>query len=207
MRIFKTILFVFFLFGSTNILADDSTQQLVQLLSSINSMQSNFVQTVYDSNQNVLQETSGKLSLQRPGKFRWVTESPSQQILIADGKRVWFYDIDLAQVSVRKQETINDGTPALLLSGAITKLAQDFFVAPINSENNTQAFKLTPKQKNNLFQSVELYFTNGKLIRMRLMDNLNQTTEIKFSNVKLNPVLDMKLFLFTPPTGVDVVTQ
>jgi outer membrane lipoprotein carrier protein len=188
--------------------ADDAANQLAQLLGNLKSVQANFVQSVNDGKGRVLQKSSGVMSLQRPGKFRWDVRSPSKQLLVADGQQVWFYDVGLAQVSVQKQTNNNQGSPAMLLSGSTQQLTQDFYINKIaNAAGSDQAFKLVPQQKNGLFQAVRLYFQNKQLRMMQLADNLGQSTVIQFSGVKMNPALSANLFRFTAPRGVDVVRQ
>ncbi len=189
--------------------ADDvASGQLAQLLTNLKSLQATFAQTVYDGNGNVLQQTSGAMSLQRPGKFRWQVQSPSKQLLIADGKQVWFYDPDLSQVTVQKQQSDNKSSPAMLLSGSTQELTQNFVVAPAKvNDKSAQAFQLTPKQKSSLFQSVQLDFRSGQLRSMRLIDSLGQATVIRFTQVKNNPTLNPSLFRFVTPKGVDVVRE
>lgn len=202
----RSILFLCLGFVSCNCFSATATQDLVSLLNNIKTLQANFVQTVVDANERVLQQTKGEMSLQRPGKFRWKIISPSKQLLIADGSRVWFYDVDLSQVTVQKQQTVNAGAPALLLSGSAQRLVQDYVITA-RIDNDQQIFQLQPKAKNNLFQMVELIFRNHQLQAMRLHDGLKQTTVVKFSDVQSNLSLNASLFQFTPPHGVDVVSQ
>lgn len=200
---FSLIFFSNSIFAEANV----SAQQFIQLLDQIKNLQANFAQVIYDGNGATLQETSGEMSLQRPGKFRWITKKPNKQQLIADGSQVWFYDVDLAQVTVQKQsKTAN--SPAMLLSGSIPKLVKDFTIAALpTSDSNVTAFKLKPKIKNNFFQAVELYFAENTLQKMQLIDNLNQTTQVNFSKVQTNSNLNPSLFIFKLPKNVDLVRQ
>lgn len=189
-------------------MADTASAQLTQLLSGIKNLQANFVQTVFNGSGGILQRTSGQMTLQRPGKFRWEIEHPSKQLLIADGSRIWFYDVALEQVTVQKQQAVQGGTPALLLSGSAQRLVQDYAITSLpSSKTNIQSFKLIPKTKNCLFQGIELNFRDQKLHSMRLLDNLKQATVVNFSRVQNNPTLNSELFHFVPPQGVDVVTE
>jgi len=209
-RIFKALLFFSLTIFSFISFADTTSaaNQLQPLLNNIKSLQANFVQTVYDRSGSVLQQTSGQMSLLHPGKFRWETNKPSKQLLIADGSQVWFYDVELAQVMQQKQQTNTSNSPAMLLSGSVTKLMQDYKVTQLPAENNDQLiFRLIPRAKNGLFQSVDLTFAQDNLKAMRMMDNLGQTTTIKFSNVHENIALNENLFHFVLPKGVDVVKQ
>lgn len=207
MRIIKILIAMLFVFLPLHCFAQSPTDQLVTLLGNLNSLQATFNQTVYDGNGNALQNTQGTMDILRPGKFRWETKSPARQLLIADGKRIWFYDMDLAQVTVQRQQKAQGGSPAILLSGSVQELAQDFTISALPTKGNSVAFKLLPRNKNGMFQQLELRFANNKLHSMKLLDNLTQSTEIIFSNVVNNPNLDPSIFSFTPPKGVDVVNQ
>lgn len=209
LRLPKTFLFAFFiLFCSISCQANTASSQLTELLGGIKTLQGNFVQTVLNGNGGVLQRTSGQMILQRPGKFRWEIQQPSKQLLIADGSRIWFYDVALEQVTRQKQQSTQGGTPALLLSGSVQRLVQDYEITLLPSSNpDTQSFRLIPRTKNNLFQSIELKFQQQKLQSMRLLDNLKQATVVNFSKVKNNFPVEDEIFHFVPPKGVDVVTQ
>lgn len=190
------------LFFTSSAFADSATDQLVKILDGLQTLQANFSQNVLDGRGNVLQQTTGEMTMQRPGKFRWAVSKPSKQLLIADGEKIWFYDVGLQQVTIQQQQSIQTNSPAALLSGSPQVLAQNFIVTQMAGD---QAFKLVPKEKRGLFRSVELKFDNNKLQSMRLVDNLGQVTFVTFSRVQNNPVLNPRLFHFVPPQGVDVV--
>lgn len=195
---------LFCLFFLPSILYADVTasKNLADLLTNVTGVQAQFKQTVSDNKGDVLQQTTGQMTLQRPGKFRWETQTPSKQLLVADGKKVWFYDIDLAQVSVQKQQNTNHNSPAMLLSGSVTSIVRNFIIT-----QQADSFTLKPITKSAFFSSVELDFQHDQLTGMQIADNLGQTTQIVFSHVKNNPDLSDDVFHFTPPKGVDVVTE
>ncbi len=169
-------------------------------------MSAQFNQTIIDPQGNAIQQTSGTMALQRPGKFRWDTQKPNAQLALADGKNIWLYDSQLQQAT-RQTQTANNNSPGALLSGDVTKLSKEFNINALTSiTNSDQGFNLSPKNKDALFQSVALYFNHGLLVTMKLKDNLDQTTEVKFTGVKNNFALSPSLFRFVPPKGVDVVT-
>src|SRR5687768_9284600 len=91
------ILFVF----QTVTYAGSSTDTLNQLLRNIRSMRADFIQTLMDNNGKMIQQSWGKMALQRPGQFRWETKRPNEQLIVANGSRLWIYDPDLQQVVVR----------------------------------------------------------------------------------------------------------
>lgn len=186
--------------------SNNATAQLTNLLNNFHSMSAQFDQTIIDPHGNAIQQSSGQMALQRPGKFRWETQRPNAQLALADGRNIWVYDSQLQQVTRQTQIAANN-SPGALLSGDVSKLSKEFNInslAPI--ANTNQGFNLVPKNKDALFQSVELYFTHGLLQSMRLKDNLDQTTVVQFHQVKNNLALNPSLFRFVPPKGVDVVT-
>jgi outer membrane lipoprotein carrier protein len=207
MKIIHRIFILFLLFLAPVLAkAESASAQLIQILDHITSLQTRFIQTVYSGGKkNILQQTSGVMSLQRPGKFRWQVFRPSEQLLIADGRRVWFYDEGLAQVTVQKQQSENQNSPAMLLSGSSNELTRNFTITGLSTSDTEQRYKLVPKIKNSLFQAVILDFQHNELHGMRIVDSLGQSTVVMFSHVKTNPALPAKLFHFVVPKGVDVV--
>jgi outer membrane lipoprotein carrier protein len=179
--------------------ASSPTQELTQLLSCFNSLQADFVQSV-----NSNQRSSGKIALQRPGKFRWEIQKPYPQLIIADGKYIWIYDADLQQVTKQKMDYSEANNPALLLSGSIQNLPKNFIITKL-SQKPGKWFELRPKAKNGLFQKIQIQFINRKLTSMHIVDNLGQHSTLRFNQLHVNPKLNPKLFRFVPPNNIDVV--
>ena len=174
-------------------------------LSGLASWSADFEQTIDDGHGNVLRSAAGRLYLQRPGKFRWDYSQPSEQLVLADGKQIWFYDKDLAQANVRDMDTSLASTPASLLSGSGSVSAQ-FDIKALPPSAGLQWFQLVPKHADTDFQLVRIGFDKGGELRsMFLADKLNQITQLTFSNSKRNVSLAPDLFSFTPPPGVDVI--
>ena len=178
--------------------------EVEKYLSGLASWTADFEQTIDDGHGNVLRSAAGRLYLQRPGKFRWDYSQPSEQLVLADGKQIWFYDKDLAQANVRDMDTSLASTPASLLSGNGSVSAQ-FNVTALPRNAGLQWFQLVPKHADTDFQLVRIGFDKGELRSMFLADKLNQITQLTFSNSKRNLPLAPDLFSFTPPPGVDVI--
>jgi outer membrane lipoprotein carrier protein len=178
--------------------------QVEKYLSELASWSADFEQTIDDGHGNVLRSAAGRLFLQRPGKFRWDYSQPSEQLVLADGKQIWFYDKDLAQANVRDMDTSLASTPASLLSGNGSVTTQ-FNVTALPVSAGLQWFQLVPKHADTDFQLVRIGFDKGELRSMFLADKLNQITQLTFSNSKRNLSLAPDLFSFTPPPGVDVI--
>lgn len=190
-----------------NVLA---AKRLNNLLAKTQRMTANFTQNTAGANRGKAslaggRTFSGKMSVERPNKFRWETTSPSEQLVIANANNMWVYDKDLAQVTKQNIGNQIGNTPALLLSGDHTKIADNFNISQPHGDKNY--YVLTPKSANATFKDMSISFNGGKPVMMVLNDNLGQTTSIKFSNIKLNPKISKSQFNFVVPDGVDLIEQ
>ncbi|STX29387.1 outer membrane lipoprotein carrier protein [Legionella beliardensis] len=185
--------------------ADTPAAEVQAKLNAIHSMSANFDQIVTAGKREVSQ-TSGKMALVRPGRFRWETKSPLEQLVVADSKQLWVYDIDLEQVTVKKQEQGLGGTPGLFLSGYDNTVTRDFDVTA-KDKDGVRTYILKAKSPKENFQTVHLTFNKDALSLIEFFDQLGQHTIVKLKNIKTNPSLATKLFQFKPPKGVDVVEQ
>jgi len=163
-----------------------------------------FTQTIADDSGKVLRRAAGKLYLQRPGKFRWDYSEPSEQLVLADGKQIWFYDKDLAQANVRDMDATLASTPAVLLSGG-GPVSTQFDITALPPSGGLEWYQLIPKHTDTDFQLVRIGFAKGELASMFLADKLNQVTQLTFTHQSRNAKFAADLFSFTPPSGVDVI--
>ena len=163
-----------------------------------------FTQTIDDGHGKVLRSAAGKLYLQRPGKFRWDYSEPSEQLVLADGKQIWFYDKDLAQANVRSMDSTLASTPASLLSGN-GAVSSQFEIKAMPPSGGLEWFQLVPKKSDTDFQLVRIGFDKGELASMFLADKLGQVTQLTFTHTSRNAKFADDLFTFTPPAGVDVI--
>lgn len=162
-----------------------------------------FDQDLVDSEGAVLQESSGDMWLQRPNRFRWDYRKPYPQLIVSDGSKVWIYDSELEQVTVKGLDNAVGNAPALVLSGK-QPLEENFDIRELADRDGLTWVELTPKQSETDFKSVLIGF-GDTLQRMELHDNFGQITRIRFSNVQRNERLDPNLFRFEVPDGVEVV--
>ncbi len=163
-----------------------------------------FTQTIDDGHGKVLRSAAGKLYLERPGKFRWDYALPSEQLVLADGKQIWFYDKDLEQANVRDMDSTLASTPASLLSGG-GSVSTQFDIKALPPAGGLQWFQLIPKRADTDFQLVRIGFDKGELASMFLADKLGQVTQLTFTHPTRNAKFPADLFSFTPPPGVDVI--
>jgi outer membrane lipoprotein carrier protein len=187
--------------------AGDAAADLIKVLSGINSMQASFAQRTTDAKGRALPTQSGKMSVKRPGMFRWEVQKPDHQLVLTSGKVLWIYDPDLLQATRQELSDQVGNTPALLLSGDPRKLTQAFDISAEEGGDGERVFTLKPRAKDALFEDLRVRFRSGAMVQMELGDTLGQRTEISFGNIQLNPVFSAGLFDFVPPKGVDVIDQ
>jgi outer membrane lipoprotein carrier protein len=125
-------------------------------------------------------------------------------VIVADGARIWIYDSDLEQVTVRKLDETLSATPAMLLSGS-SNLADNFNVTQASQDGPVEWVRMEPRRDDTDFKWVRLGFEGAVLKYMQLADKLGQTTSLEFSKVERNPPLDPSRFTFTVPPGADVI--
>jgi outer membrane lipoprotein carrier protein len=178
---------------------------LRNFLQQTTSTKARFAQIVVDKNLKQLQQATGTMAFVRPGKFRWEYEKPYEQVLVGDGTKLWIYDKDLNQVTVRKLDRALGDSPAALLAGS-NDIEKIYTVTNIGHQEGLDWLEAIPKAKENAFERVRLGFNAGNLEAMELHDQFGQTTVIKFADVERNPKLAPSLFQFTPPKGADVVS-
>lgn len=200
----KIVLYVLLAFSS-QAFCEDVADVLQNKLNAMRTMTANFSQVV-KAKQKELSTSSGTMALERPGRFRWQTKEPMEQLVVADGQKLWIYDVDLEQVTVKKQEKGLGGTAALFLSGYNDRLTADFEVTLLNGGKN-QAYDLRAKSNKANFQRLKLLFTGDNLTSIEMFDQLGQHTVVMLKNIKNNAKVAAKLFQFKPPKGADVVQQ
>ncbi len=182
-----------------------AVESLKTFVDKVSTFRADFSQTLLDKNFRVIQKASGSMMFERPGKFRWTYEQPYQQLIVGDGKQVWFYDQDLDQVTVRQLDLALGSTPAALLAGSNT-IERDFDLHEIDAQGQLEWLEAVPKNQESAFELVRLGFSQtGMLREMVLRDSFGQVTWLIFSRTEQNPVLEPDLFQFTPPAGADVI--
>ncbi len=205
MNIFRQGLLVLSL-GLTSCLVQANTSQdhFIGHLEKVTDMEAGFTQVTADPSGNVLQSLSGTLTVARPGKMRWQTNPPYEQLVVSDGKVVWIYDMDLEQVSIRELEQRLQDTPALLLSGDTSEISANYVVSETQT-GSTDRYQLIPKDNSQLFDYLEFDYRGDRLSAMRIFDATGQITEITFSGMQINQGTDSAAFQFDIPEGVDVI--
>jgi outer membrane lipoprotein carrier protein len=181
-----------------------ATADVDKYLAGLASWTADFTQTIDDGHGKIMRSAAGKLYLQKPGKFRWDYVEPSEQLILADGKHIWFYDKDLQQANVRDMDATLASSPAVLLSGSAS-VGTQFEVTALPASEGLEWYQLIPKRADTDFQLVRIGFIKGELTSMFLADKLNQVTQLTFSHPQRNAKFAPDLFSFVPPKGVDVI--
>jgi outer membrane lipoprotein carrier protein len=185
----------------------EAVEALKRFLGQTKSFSAEFSLLVRSEGNRPPAESSGRLALQKPGKFRWEVEKPYSQLIVGDGKKVWIYDADLMQVTVRAMDQTLGATPASLLAGSLDVL-DDFELSESKSEDKLSWVDAVPKNQEGSFTKLRLGFTlDGDLQMMELSDHFGQTTLVRFHQSKRNPKLPASQFRFTPPEGVELVEE
>ena len=180
MRFASMLLLPVLAFSSLSAHADaDSVKRLGQLLGS-DTITARFSQLTLDGSGTQLQETAGEMSVKRPGLFYWHTDAPNEQLMVSDGQKVSLWDPDLEQVTIKKLDQRLTQTPALLLSGDVSKISESFDITS-KQAGDVMDFTLKPKTKDTLFDSLRLSFRGGKINDMQLIDSVGQRTNILFT--------------------------
>ncbi len=183
-----------------------SASPLSEFSSSMFSFTADFTQTVYDSDSVALQESSGQVSLMRPGRFRWTYDDPIKQLIIADGVTLWVYDEDIQQVTMQPQITTLGSAPIGLLSGE-REIDSEFTIVDLGLKDDVHWFQLEPKVKDTDFNAVFIALDDEGLRAMELRDNFDQATQIRFTRFKKNIAIAPETLQFQPPAGADVVGE
>jgi outer membrane lipoprotein carrier protein len=157
--------------------------------------------------------SSGTFEFSRPGKFRFVYKKPFEQTIVADGQTLWLYDVDLNQVTTRKQGQTLGATPAALIASApdLRALQDDFVLQSAPDRDGLQWVVATPKAREGQLQAVRVGLRaldrGSELAALEILDSFGQRSVLSFSQVEINPRLPADTFVFKPPAGVDVLRQ
>lgn len=183
---------------------DAAVAQMQHFLSEVHSLKADFTQVVMDPNLHKVKQSEGTLLIKRPNRFRWDYAAPNKELIVADGERVWMYDVELQQVTVKPLDGTLAASPAVLLSGS-NDVGRNFKVLDLGSKDGLEWVGLKPKVKDTDFEDVKLGFKHGVVAVMELKDALGNLTRITFNHVVRNVTLSDDQFRFTPPPGADVI--
>ena len=180
--------------------------QFRDFLAGTRSARGEFTQQVMRSSGQVLESTSGGFAFARPGRFRWEVRKPFEQLLVADGERLWFYDKDLNQVTVRALSDSLGSTPAAILFGA-SDLDREFVTKELGPRDGLEWLEAVPRSKDAGFERIAIGFRGGLPEAMEVKDAFGRTSVFRFRAIERNAAVAADAFRFTPPKGADLVRQ
>ena len=179
---------------------------LKALLEQTTTARAHFAQMVLDKNLKMLQQATGTMQFSRPGKFRWEYDKPYEQVIVGDGSKLWIYDKDLNQVTVRRLDRALGASPAALLAGS-NEIEKSYTLISLGNQEGLDWLEAVPKTQDTAFEKIRLGFSKSGLEAMELRDQFGQITVIKFSTLERNTKVSPEAFRFTPPKGADVISE
>ena len=182
-------------------------EKLKTFIAATHSAQANFTQNVRDQNGKRVQSAAGVMQFQRPGKFRWAYQKPYEQLIVGDGAKFWLYDVDLNQVTVKKLDAALGSSPAALLSGS-NEIERGFNLKEDGASDGIEWLQAMAKVQDASFDKIRMGFNaQSELVVMELNDAFGHKTVLRFSKMQHNPKFPAAQFNFTPPSGVDVLSE
>lgn len=185
--------------------ATSGTAALKTFLTTVQSGQSPFTQTVLGRDDKPKSTSRGEFSFVRPDKFRFVYTKPYQQTIVSDGQTLWFFDEDLAQVTRRKASEALASTPVAVLAGG--DLDKSFEIKDLPARDGQVWAQATPKQEGGSVKTLRLGLKDGVLATLEIDDALGQKSVIRFDRFQANAKVDAAQFRFSPPKGAEVLSQ
>ena len=200
------LLFLLFALALGSAAHAGGVERLKAFIAGAKTAEADFTQTVADKNGRVSQQASGTMAFARPGKFRWDYNKPYEQVIVGDGTKLWLYDTDLEQVTVKTLGDVIAGTPAALLAGdnAIEKY---FSLKNAGEAGGLEWLEATPKTRDTTFERIRMGFKGDVLVQMELFDFFGQRTTLKLTKMVRNPSIPASRFTFTPPKGADIIGE
>ena len=205
MRI-ASVFLLFWLWLLSPVVQADSLERFRSFLRDTKSARADFEQKVFGREGKLMQESKGSFVFLRPGRFRWTYAKPVDQLIVGDGERVWIYDRDLNQVTVRKISRALGSTPAALLSGA-SDVEKAFALSDAGARDGVEWLEAKPREPEAGFDRIRMGFSAKGIEAMELVDNFGQTTRLRFLNLQRNPKIDPAEFRFEPPQGADILGE
>lgn len=194
------------LLGAAVAQAGDAVAALREFVATAKTGRADFTQTVTSPDGARKKVSSGRFEFARPDRFSFVYQKPFEQRIVADGRKVWLYDVDLQQVTVRAMAQALGATPAALLAG--TGLERDFELSPQPSRDGLDWVQAVPRKKDGAsVASLRVGFLGANLAALEITDLFGQQSALRFSALATNLKLAEDNFKFSPPLGVDVIEQ
>lgn len=183
----------------------DGVDTLRAFTREVHSARAAFTQTVTSPDGARKKVSSGQFEFARPNRFRFVYAKPFEQQIVADGQKVWLYDVDLNQVTVRPIGQALGATPAALLAGA--SMDKDFELSALPRKDGLDWAQALPRTREGTIQAIRVGFSGDTLAALEIVDAFGQRSLLRFSALQANPKIADEVFRFVPPKGVDLIEQ
>ena len=155
---------------------------------------------------NRTEVAQGNVQIKKPGKMKWVYNSPDPQVLISNQKNLWLYTPEDEQtIRMPVENVYSSNTPALFLAGQGI-LTDTFDVVQVLTEKNGFTLVFTPKEvESNLSRLVlRADKNNYQITGATVYDKLGNKTDIRFRSIRVNEEIAESVFDFKVPAGVEV---
>ncbi|MFO8023581.1 outer membrane lipoprotein chaperone LolA [Thiohalophilus sp.] len=186
--------------------ATQAAPSIEDYFSNLDSFEASFVQRLFSPEQELEEESHGIIKIKRPDRFYLEYTRPYEQLYIADGEKLWSYDVDLEQIIVKQQNDLLRDSPAMILSSP-GDLQRQYRIQEYTDEGELSWFRLVPRSPENQFEEIQLGFDDEQIRIMELKDGFGRVTRLEFDDIRRNPTFSAETFRFTPPPGVDIIEQ
>ncbi len=158
-----------------------------------------------------IEQASGRLEYQFPGKMRWHYTRPDEQLLVSNGKTAWLYDPLLNNVIVQALEVKGAYTPLRIFLG-LEAIGKSFVCSSSNAKvkgGMLRRLTLTPRKADGITEHLVFGFAGlqGNLRQLRIVDVHGGWQNIDFHQVQKHPPFAADYFVFHPPAGTEVIKQ
>ena len=197
--LFSICLFVFTL--SAHALSNEAST-LKEKLSAFDQVNATFVQVVSSDEGKVLNESTGEMTILRPGKFHWQIETPEEELIVSDGETIWYYSPFIEQVTlINFADAIND-TPFALIAGASDEQWQHYIVKQQGNQ-----FTVTNSQEVQHTTFIFDFDNNNNISKFVVIEEQGQRSVFELTHKNNSSSVDESLFNFEIPAGVEVDDQ
>ncbi len=202
-RVRSAALAAAFLCAASSVQAS-AVDALRSFLAQTKTARGDFTQQVTRGTAQAAPPSSGTFAFERPGKFRWIYQKPYEQVLVADGEKLYLYDKDLNQVTVKKISAALPASPASILFGT-SDFEREFTVKDDGKRDGLAWLVAVPRGKDSPFEQIEIGFADTVPAVMVIKDSFGQTSRLVFRSFERNPRVEPESFRFVPPKGVDIL--
>lgn len=214
----KSLVTLFLIASSTLGVRAGGLESLEIFVKTVKAGRADFTQVVTsparDGQQPRVKTSSGTFEFSRPSRFKFHYTKPFEQSIVADGQTLWLHDLDLNQVTARKQSLALGSTPAALIAAApdLRALQTDFTLADAPDRDGLQWVSASPKSREGQLDAIRVGFRvmnaqSAELAALEILDSFGQRSMLTFKNFETNPSLPLSNFQFKPPAGADVIRQ